>query len=590
MNDKAKVMKALKDGGYYTKTGRWNSLFKLPGDPNLYRKRVETIVIRNRKEVFVKKKPNVDYRIPGGSTEKDVSDEEQAIRECQEEAHINIKNIENSGITYTTLYDSPSAENEIRYDGSYTTIYVAEYDGKYSGHVDNEDQDPFILSGRWYSIRECIRFFNKEHKDALNWYLKYAKKEDEEELEDIEESYLSNYFGNRKLLKKISRDGDIPINVVNSIIQKITKEYRELSSKSNIRRERKRSDVGEIFHPILSFDFPDGSTITVALCFDDKEFTDGAAFHSEEHGNVIAIYPKFFTVSKESQVFCLLHEIGHVRLNHLMNTNPFSSFGQEDNYNDRRIRAMKKGRSVYPEINADLYAVLNGANMYEILNTSISKDEDNDYNYRFTNAELASRYTNVFKQYQKLRRQQGPFTEESKLNYRKNGEVTLYEMVYGNDLPLEEKEKKDLYHILERYCLPEEPENDSFIESTGIVEEDVQFFANERIEQKRRIMENVQEITERLSLNEDKHKYVLYLLESLSAKERSSIPLSQFGIPEQRKFPVDTKKHTLSAIKLFGHCDPKYRKECAEKILSAMKKFGISRSLIGEKNKLRDYM
>ena len=65
-----RVNEAIKNGGFYGRNGLWNSIKKLNGDPRLYRERVETIIIRNNKEVYCKKKPNGEYFLPGGSTEK----------------------------------------------------------------------------------------------------------------------------------------------------------------------------------------------------------------------------------------------------------------------------------------------------------------------------------------------------------------------------------------------------------------------------------------------------------------------------------------------------------------------------------------
>ena len=68
------------------------------------------------------------------------------------------------------------------------------------------------------------------------------------------------------------------------------------------------------------------------------------------------------------------------------------------------------------------------------------------------------------------------------------------------------------------------------------------------------------------------------------------IPLKKFGIPEERKYPLDTRKHVESAIRLFGHCEPKYRKELANNIFEAMDKYHIPKDMIGPKSRLHDYM
>ena len=103
LNMKKKLLKPyLVDGGFYGNDNKWNALVSFPFDPNVYRDRVETIIIRDQKEVFVKKSVNGEYRLPGGSKDKDVSDIDQAMNECMEEARINVRNIKNSGYKFPT--------------------------------------------------------------------------------------------------------------------------------------------------------------------------------------------------------------------------------------------------------------------------------------------------------------------------------------------------------------------------------------------------------------------------------------------------------------------------------------------------------
>ena len=58
--------------------------------------------------------------------------------------------------------------------------------------------------------------------------------------------------------------------------------------------------------------------------------------------------------------------------------------------------------------------------------------------------------------------------------------------------------------------------------------------------------------------------------------KRSELPDSAFGIPEDRKFPLDTEKHVRSAIHLFGHAEESKKKNLAHRIASAAKKYGIT--------------
>ena len=72
--------------------------------------------------------------------------------------------------------------------------------------------------------------------------------------------------------------------------------------------------------------------------------------------------------------------------------------------------------------------------------------------------------------------------------------------------------------------------------------------------------------------------------------KRSELPDSVFGVPEQRKFPLDSEEHVRSAIKFFNYVDPKYEKELANNIKKAMKKYNINDVKIGEKNRLSKYI
>ncbi len=70
---------------------------------------------------------------------------------------------------------------------------------------------------------------------------------------------------------------------------------------------------------------------------------------------------------------------------------------------------------------------------------------------------------------------------------------------------------------------------------------------------------------------------------------RSELPDSAFGIPEERKYPLDTEARVRSAIKFFNYVDARYEKQLAENILKAMKKFNITNVNVGEKNRFKKY-
>ena len=61
----------------------------------------------------------------------------------------------------------------------------------------------------------------------------------------------------------------------------------------------------------------------------------------------------------------------------------------------------------------------------------------------------------------------------------------------------------------------------------------------------------------------------------LSAEERNELKASQFGLPEERKFPLTDATHVRSAISYFHTCPENKKAQLAKRIKSAAKKFGV---------------
>lgn len=64
----------------------------------------------------------------------------------------------------------------------------------------------------------------------------------------------------------------------------------------------------------------------------------------------------------------------------------------------------------------------------------------------------------------------------------------------------------------------------------------------------------------------------------------------QYGVPEQEKYPLYDKKHVISAIRLFGHVEPRFEEKLAKAIIAKMKKYEIPFSMVGKDNKLYNYI
>lgn len=176
MEKKKFLEEAIKNGGYYGDNGCWNSILVFDNDKNIYRGRVETLVIKDDKYIYLKFLPKESqsdkrkYTIPGGSFERDIPNDKQAIAECEEEARLKIKNIQPTGITYKDIKPPPKwaiNKQPINWNGNYTEVYVGTYDGKFTGHIDKVDEDKFMITGKFYKIDEIYRYLRKEHKDAL---------------------------------------------------------------------------------------------------------------------------------------------------------------------------------------------------------------------------------------------------------------------------------------------------------------------------------------------------------------------------------------------------------------------------------------
>lgn len=79
-----------------------------------------------------------------------------------------------------------------------------------------------------------------------------------------------------------------------------------------------------------------------------------------------------------------------------------------------------------------------------------------------------------------------------------------------------------------------------------------------------------------------------YTIEAtLSTKERNQLDETQFGLPDERKYPLIDKKHVQSAISYFFKCPEKDRHELAINIQKAAKKFGVE---IGPDTEVAKYL
>jgi hypothetical protein len=220
---------AIKNGGYYGEEGVWNSIIVFDGDNHIYRGRVETLIIKDGDKIFLRfktnKKNDREYSVPGGSFERDISNIDQAVNECKEEARINVRNIRSSGITYKETVTPPKwaiGTQAVNWNGKYTEVYVGEFDGYYTGHIDKVDEDKFMVKGKFYSIADVYDVLRKEHKEAIkNVY------------PDLDE----------KLQKKIYHEATNPEKIRKDILDTTMKVLRKNGYKPNVEASDRTSFI-----------------------------------------------------------------------------------------------------------------------------------------------------------------------------------------------------------------------------------------------------------------------------------------------------------------------------------------------------------
>lgn len=85
--------------------------------------------------------------------------------------------------------------------------------------------------------------------------------------------------------------------------------------------------------------------------------------------------------------------------------------------------------------------------------------------------------------------------------------------------------------------------------------------------------------------------YEEYIEEAaLSSKERNDLPASEFGLPKQRRFPLNDEKHVLLAIRFFNHVEEEYEKELARNIIKKVKAFDMADKVhVGKNNRFKPY-
>lgn len=160
-----KIITDPKTGKYgYYKDGIWNGLYINKG--KIYRDRVECLIIDNN-QVFLEFKSDGSYRLPGGSTELEVSDEEQVKNECKEEARIVIDTPRYIS-EYIETNIKPNYLKEFDYSGYRTKVYVSNFVSVYKDKIPEELQEKsMVKNGKFYDIDKVFFKLKPVHRDAI---------------------------------------------------------------------------------------------------------------------------------------------------------------------------------------------------------------------------------------------------------------------------------------------------------------------------------------------------------------------------------------------------------------------------------------
>jgi hypothetical protein len=155
-------------------------------DNKQYRVRVETLIFDKHGDVLVEmqdpknlNKYGTNYKLPGGGLDKGRALDEQAEAECNEEALVVTKNRSYTGMTYFQNYEGKYPEWQkkklwplgLKYEGSLTFIFVAEYDKKFTGHIEDVDKDDFYQKAKYVGVDTID--WRAEHEEAIDFYFNH---------------------------------------------------------------------------------------------------------------------------------------------------------------------------------------------------------------------------------------------------------------------------------------------------------------------------------------------------------------------------------------------------------------------------------
>ena len=170
--------------GIISLNGAYNCCLKVKGYPKPMRGRSSIIILKkfnNKWKAFVRRTFNDrDSITPGGGWNENEDPKDAAIREAKEEVRMNVTKVRH--MNYLIEYHEDCAKwvienvpnEEDRWYGYFTEIFVGIYDSKYTGKVADIDKDDLLYTAKWYPVDYLVSsksFLPKEYKEAITNYL-----------------------------------------------------------------------------------------------------------------------------------------------------------------------------------------------------------------------------------------------------------------------------------------------------------------------------------------------------------------------------------------------------------------------------------
>ena len=155
----------------------WNAMVLIREYNKPLRGRSEVLVVDSKnKTVYLAFKSDGSYSIPGGAWEPDENRIQSSVREAQEEARLNVTDVIYSN-SYVELDSKPrqwmmeKIRKENWWYGRYSEVYIGEYAGKFTGHINEVDKDDMIKIGKFYKIKEVYDKLLPYHRKAIDDYM-----------------------------------------------------------------------------------------------------------------------------------------------------------------------------------------------------------------------------------------------------------------------------------------------------------------------------------------------------------------------------------------------------------------------------------